>query len=394
LEGYVPSTIFVIDSSPAVRRMVEQTSTPEGFEVVGFQDGPTALEAARKMSPTLIIADYHLDNMTFSGFCKEVHKIDTLADTYIVSLISPSDRLDEKHLRSLGVKALLKKPFQSDNLLEVIKGLDQHQHTGANGSKKRRSWPPESSSTDSDDDPSLIDQADEGDLFGEDTGQIMAAQIPPSTTSEQPTGPPPSQPTAPVGQKTTGEPEDAVKGLFGQLLQTMSERTEQKIATMLPQIIGKELASQVAKAVQDEVQTQLGATLSQERLAHMIEPLLAKELSNVLPREMPVFEPIIRHSIFEIATPLVKDSIDGLVREQAETVKKALPDVVHDQLGSIDMLVRDEIQQAAVKQATHIADEIVRAAVTEQIEQAVQRLVPSIAEEQIKAELKRLTATE
>jgi hypothetical protein len=82
------------------------------------------------------------------------------------------------------------------------------------------------------------------------------------------------------------------------------------------------------------------------------------------------------------------------VREQAETVKKALPDVVHDQLGSIDMLIRDEIQQAAVKQATRIADEIVRAAVTEQIEQAVQRLVPAIAEEQINAELKRLTATE
>jgi DNA-binding response OmpR family regulator len=384
----VPSTIFVIDSSPAVRRMVEQISTPEGFEVVGFQDGPTALEAARKKSPHLIIADYHLDNMTFSGFCKEVHKIDNLADTYIVSLISPSDRLDEKHLRSLGVKAFLKKPFQSENLLEVIKDL------GTNGTKKRRAWPPASSATDSDDDPSLLDQDDESELSDEDTGQIAAVEIPPPTILKKSTAPPRSQPAPSAAQKTTGEPEDPVKGLFGQLLQTMSERTEEKISTMLPQVIGKELASQVAKAVQDEVQTQLGATLSQERLAQMIEPLLAKELSNVLSREMPVLEPIIRHSIFEIATPLVKDSIDELAREQAETVKKTLPDVVHDQLGSIDMLVRDEIQQAAVKQAIHIADEIVRAAVKEQVEQAVQRLVPGIAEEQIKAELKRLTDPE
>lgn len=384
----MPSTIFVIDSSPAVRRMVEQISTPEGFEVVGFQDGSTALEAARKKSPHLIIADYHLDNMTFSGFCKEVLKIDHLADTYIVSLISPSDRLDEKHLRSLGVKAFLKKPFQSENLLEVIKDL------GTNGTKKRRAWPPASSATDSDDDPSLLDQDDESDLSEEDTGQIAAVQIPPPAILKKSTAPPPSRPVASAAQKTTGEPEDAMKGLFGQLLQTMSERTEEKISTMLPQVIGKELASQVAKAVQDEVQTQLGATLSQERLAQMIEPLLAKELSTVLSREMPVLEPIIRHSIFEIATPLVKDSIDELAREQAETVKKTLPDVVHDQLGSIDVLVRDEIQQAAVKQAIHIADEIVRAAVKEQVEQAVQRLVPGIAEEQIKAELKRLTATE
>jgi DNA-binding response OmpR family regulator len=389
----VPSTIFVIDSSPAVRRMVEQISTPAGFEVVGFQDGPTALEAARKMSPNLIIADYHLDNMTFSGFCKEVQKIDNLADTYIISLVSPSDRLDEKHLRSLGVKAFLKKPFQSENLLDVIKGLDQHQHTGTNGKKKHRAWPPESSSTDSDDDPSSLARADESELSEEDTGQITAAQIAPAAISKKSDAPTP-QPTAPVTQKSTSKPEDAMKVHSDPLMQWISERTEEKIATMLPQVIGKELASQVAIAVQEEVQTQLGATLSQDRLAHMIEPLLAQELSNVLSREMPVLEPIIRHSIFEIANPLVKDNIDALVREQAETVKKTLPDVVLEHLGSIDMLVRDEIQQAAVKQATQIADEIVRAAAKEQIEQAIQRLVPGIAEEQIKAEIKRLTTTE
>ena len=80
----MPSSIFIVDSSPAVRRMVEQISTPEGFEVVGFQDGPAALEAARRISPTLIIADYHLDNMTFSGFCKEVNKLEHLTDTFII----------------------------------------------------------------------------------------------------------------------------------------------------------------------------------------------------------------------------------------------------------------------------------------------------------------------
>ena len=49
------STIFVIDSSPAVRRMVEQISAAEDYQVVGFSDGPSALDAARKMSPALII---------------------------------------------------------------------------------------------------------------------------------------------------------------------------------------------------------------------------------------------------------------------------------------------------------------------------------------------------
>ena len=142
------STIFIVDSSPAVRRLVEQISAPEGCDVVGFQDGPAALEAARRMSPSLIIADYHLENMTFSGFCKEVYKLDNLAETYIVSLISPSDRVDESHLRSLGVKAFLKKPFQSEHLIDVIKDLEAQKASRTNGTKKKsRSWPPVSNAT-------------------------------------------------------------------------------------------------------------------------------------------------------------------------------------------------------------------------------------------------------
>mgnify|MGYP003576466927 CR=1 FL=1 len=155
----MPSTIFVIDSSPAVRRMVEQISTPEGYDVVGFQDGPAALEAARRMSPALIITDYHLDNMTFSGFCKEVHKLDNLADTYIIALTGATDKLETTHLKALGVKAFLKKPFQSEHLLDLIKDLDRTNTTNISG-KKKRSWPPTSSALDSDgerEDPHGID---------------------------------------------------------------------------------------------------------------------------------------------------------------------------------------------------------------------------------------------
>src|SRR5262245_49734862 len=132
--------------------MVEQISTPVGYDVVGFQDGPAALEAARKLSPNLIITDYHLDNMTFSGFCKEVHKLDTLSDTYIIALTGASDKFEESHLKSLGVKAFLKKPFQSEHLLDLIKDLEHSSAAKATSAKKKRSWPPSSSATDSEDD--------------------------------------------------------------------------------------------------------------------------------------------------------------------------------------------------------------------------------------------------
>ena len=372
------STIFVVDSSPAVRRLVEQISKPEGCDVVGFQDGPAALEAARRMSPNLIIADYHLENMTFSGFCKEVHKLDNLAETYIVSLTSPSDRVDEAHLRSLGVKAFLNKPFQSESLIDVIKDLEAQQASRTNGAKKKsRSWPPVSSATDSDDDVSSDDSPTE-----EEEEQAI---IPHPQPKDSPVN------TTTAAQASTAEPEEAMKGLFSQLLQSMSERTEKKIADLLPRMVGKDLSTLVAKAVETEIRTQMGASLSEEWLTQVIEPLLMTTLPKVLSREMSLLEPIIRHSIFETATPLIKERIDQFVREEINAVRTALSDMVREHLGSIEGLVKEEIQQAAAKQTSEVVEALVRAMAREQVGQTVQRLVPDLAEEQIKAEITRLT---
>ena len=371
------SSIFVVDSSPAVRRLVEQISKPEGCDVVGFQDGPAALEAARRLSPNLIIADYHLENMTFSGFCKEVHKLDNLAETYIVSLVSPADHVDENHLRSLGVKAFLNKPFQSENLIDVIKDLEAQQASRTNGAKKKsRSWPPVSSATDSDDDAFNDDS-----LTEEDEEQAIA---PNPQLKDSPV-------TTRTAQSSTAEPEEAMKGLFGQLLHSMSERTEKKIVELLPRMVGKELATLVAKAVETEVRTQLGTSLSEERLTQAIEPLLMTALPKILSQEISLLKPIIRTSVSEIASPLIKERIDQFVREELNAVRTALSDMVQGELKSIEGLVKEEIQQAAAKQTSETVEGLVRTTAKEQVEQTVQRLVPDLAEAQIKAEITRLT---
>jgi DNA-binding response OmpR family regulator len=374
----VASTIFVVDSSPAVRRLVEEISKPEGCDVVGFQDGPTALEAARRMSPNLIIADYHLESMTFSGFCKEIHKLDNLAETYIVSLTSPSDRVDEGHLRSLGVKAFLNKPFQSESLIDVIKDLETQQASRKNGTKKKsRSWPPVSSSTDFDD-----DALDNDNVTEEEEEQAI-------TDNPQPKDPPVT--TTSATQASTAGPEEAMKGLFGQLLQSMSERTEKKIVELLPKMVGKDLATLVAKAVETEVRTQMGEAISETRLTQALEPLIMGAFPKILSQEMSLFTPIIRQSISEVASPLIKERIDQFVREELNAVRTALSDMVRGELQSLEGLVKAEIQEAAAKQTSGVVEALVQTTAQTQVEQAVLHLVPNLAEEQIKAEISRLT---
>ena len=380
----MPSTIFVIDSSPAVRRMVEQISTPAGYDVVGFQDGPAALEAARRLSPILIITDYHLDNMTFSGFCKEVHKLDNLTDTYIIALTGATDKFDDSHLKTLGVKAFLKKPFQSEHLLDLIKDLDRTTKA-KDGGKKKRSWPPTSSATDSDDDPADDAGADE------EIEVHIPYNLQPAGPEKKET-PVTAQAVAPTpGHTPAAEPEEAMKGLFGQLLQSMSGTTEKKIAEMLPQLVSTKLEAHVIRSVEAEVRLQIGASLSDERLTEVVEPLLVKALPKVLTAEMAVLEPVIRHSIVEIATPLIKEQVERMVREQADTVKQLLPDAVRDHLRSTEEEVREQVKQAAAAQAERVAPDMVRAVAAEQVQTTVEQLIPTMVEEQIKAEIRRLT---
>ena len=359
------STIFVIDSSPAVRRTVEQIFTPQGYSVIGFQDGPAALEAARKQSPDLIITDYHLENMTFSGFCKEVQKLDKLADTYIVALTGTSDKLDESHLKSLGVKAFLKKPFQSDNLLDLIKDLDRLVAAASGNKKKARTWPPTTSSTDTDKDAPMGGSKQES----QHDAPVINITIPYPAKSE-----PTVKGTTPVdaampseAKDPAAEPEDAIKGLFGKLLQTLSEKAEKKIDELLPNMVSANLGGLVANAVETEVDRRLKEWLTQERLTRVIEPLLAKEMSKAFESNLAAIEPIIRAGIFEMADPIIKDAVEGAVLEQSERAKASLPDMLRDRLRGVEAQVQEEIKET------------------------VRKLIPTIAEEQIKAEIVRLT---
>ena len=327
----MPVPLIVVDSSPAVRRLVEQISTPEGFDVVGFQDGPSALEAAKHSSPALIIADYNLENMTFSGFCKEINKLDHLTETYIVSLINSADHPDEGHLRSLGVKAFLNKPFQSDELLGIIKTIPQKQQTPSAAGFKRRSWPP--SADDEDDTPNPVMTglaqpqtksieppniviAPTPTPIPEPTPTLSAPMKNQATTIEapnifiaptpEPALPPEPTPTlsAPVTNHAVPGPQDAMKGLFDQLLLSVSKETEKRLTDILPRAIEDRLLNQVRPFVQQEVRAQLGAVLSAEQLSAMIHPLVSQELPSLLGKEIAKCESLIRQATSEAAGSL------------------------------------------------------------------------------------------
>ena len=382
------STIFVIDSSPAVHRMVEQLSMPDGHTVRGFHDGPSALEAARAQSPALIIADYHLEKITFSGFCKEIGRQDNLAETLIISMVDAADRLDESKLRSLGVRAFLKKPFQREQLLETINTI----LTGTAGRPtakpaKARTWPPVSTGTDDEDEQELPQDtaADEPPRHEREKEQ---ATMPPSSTQ-------PVSGSTPSSSRSKGE--ELLKDLVDHLLHSTTVQADKTITTLLPGAIAKEVDGQLgtalSKAVQAEVHKQVADAIAPERLQTSLRAMIQEELKRHTEAQLASVEATTRQAVTDIAPALVEQAAGTRLGELTDSgIQKHLPHALQAHLDMITQLIKKEVEHVAANYARQAAEEIVREMAKDPILQAVQRIVPDVAETQIRAEITRLSS--
>ncbi|MGQ0809760.1 MAG: response regulator [Nitrospiraceae bacterium] len=414
------SRIFVIDSSPAVRRMVEQLSTSEGYEVVGFQDGPAALEAAKRLSPELIIADYHLDNITFSGFCKELGKLDNLSETLIISLINPADRPDENLLRTLGVKAFLKKPFQADHLWDAIKSLQSNgtQGNGKGTLHKRRTWPPASHSTDLDESEeregfyepeSLPETEDESvtasheRMSSPSVDSIIESSeepllVPEPVTSASPSNTTPTASNEPainavIDRTSASGAVEATKGSVDDRSTLLKEHSERQSAEPSSEMMTQEITVRLNQIVRSEVTEQMSGSLFSDQIAHVVRDIVRSELPNRIDKHLTDMERMVREMVKDLCRPLVQSTTENLVRElAASTIRRHLSDVVREHLDSIDPLIKATVDESAGRHARQIAEEVVRGAAQESINRAVQQIVPDIAEARVREEMKKLTS--
>ncbi len=371
------STIFVIDNSPAVQRMVEQLSASDGHRVVGFHDGPSALEAARAQSPALIIADYHLEQMTFSGFCKEIGRQDNLAETLIVSIVDSSDRLDESKLRTLGVRAFLKKPFQREQLLETIQSiLSKPEGSRSQKPAKSRTWPPATTGADDDDETAPDASADHASRQAGKKEQAPMSSTAPATT---PTG------------------EELMRGLVEHLLQSTTVKADRAITELLPAAVAKEVAGQLGaalgKAVQAEVSKQVAEALAPERMQTGLRSIIQGELKRQTEAQLAGVNTTIRQTVTDVAPALVEQAAEKRLGDLTDGgVKKHLPQALQAHLDMITQLVKKEVEHVAANCARQAAEDIVREMAKDPILQAVQRIVPDVAETQIRAEITRLSS--
>jgi CheY-like chemotaxis protein len=114
-------TILLADDSLTIQKVVELTFMEEDFDVVSVSDGDHALAKLGELTPALVIADVHMPGASGYEVCSQVKAAHP--GVPVLLLVGTFEVFDEQEAQAAGADAHLKKPFDSQELLQMVEGL-------------------------------------------------------------------------------------------------------------------------------------------------------------------------------------------------------------------------------------------------------------------------------
>ncbi len=112
-----PLNVLVVEDEAAIRRVISGYLEQDGFAVTEVADGIAAVQAARELSPDVIVLDLGLPGLDGIEVCRQVR---TFTDAYIIMLTARSDEVDKLIGLSVGADDYLTKPFSTRELIARI----------------------------------------------------------------------------------------------------------------------------------------------------------------------------------------------------------------------------------------------------------------------------------
>lgn len=114
-------TILLADDSVTIQKVIELTFMDQDCEVIAVSTGDEAIQRLDQMEPDLVIADVHMpgaDGYEVARQSKERHP-----GVPVLLLVGTFEPFDEGEMASSGADSHLKKPFDSQELLQLVERL-------------------------------------------------------------------------------------------------------------------------------------------------------------------------------------------------------------------------------------------------------------------------------
>lgn len=113
--------ILVVDDDPDLVRALRLRLRANNYEVATATDGYSAIAAAQKERPALIILDLGLPVGDGFVVLDRLQNSDTLAGVPVIVLSARDPQANEERALKAGAAAFFQKPADNDELLSVIR---------------------------------------------------------------------------------------------------------------------------------------------------------------------------------------------------------------------------------------------------------------------------------
>lgn len=121
--------LLVVDSNLAVHKLLQHNIPQDRYEVTFLNDGLSALDLMEKISPDLLLVDYHMEGIPINRFCEKVHQKRGGKDRPILLMVGSGDAFDRAAFMALGVVDFLNKPIEPRVLRERLNELSEEAAT-------------------------------------------------------------------------------------------------------------------------------------------------------------------------------------------------------------------------------------------------------------------------
>ena len=113
--------VLIIDDDPVFARILQADLSVADYEALTAKDGYMGVDIARKERPDLIIMDIMMPGMDGHKTSELIKKSHLTADIPIIYVTAKDGLLDEELAIEIGADFFLKKPYEPDVLLSLIK---------------------------------------------------------------------------------------------------------------------------------------------------------------------------------------------------------------------------------------------------------------------------------
>ncbi len=115
--------VLICDDDPVILRLLEVNLELEGYEVLTAHHGEEAFEIASRELPDLVILDIMMPRLDGYQTCQKLKEQPSTEPIPVVFLSAKAQQSDIEKGRSFGVSDYLTKPFDPNDLLDVVERL-------------------------------------------------------------------------------------------------------------------------------------------------------------------------------------------------------------------------------------------------------------------------------